>query len=186
MSSSSRPHWGAASSTICRRSSCAAIRPGTRIRWLFRSRVRFEASQEASPAQAAESRCAIAAARQGWRARQDHRRQAQAGEGRVAEARARRETGAMTLSRRDLEEGRMRAVYMEAVDPRHPLTDEQLAASLAAALKAKPTGSEWWVFAYGSLLWNPLFPFEDARPATLSGRHRRVCLWSPASRGTSN
>ena len=80
----------------------------------------------------------------------------------------------------------MRAVYMEAVDPRHPLTDEQLAASLAAALKAKPTGSEWWVFAYGSLLWNPLFPFEDARPATLSGRHRRFCLWSLASRGTSN
>jgi len=92
----------------------------------------------------------------------------------------------VTLSRRDLEEGRMRTVYMEAVDPRHPLTDEQLAASLAAALEAKPAGSEWWVFAYGSLLWNPLFPFEDAKPATLSGRHRRFCLWSLASRGTSN
>jgi cation transport protein ChaC len=92
----------------------------------------------------------------------------------------------VTLSRRDLEEGRMRAVYMEAVDPRHPLTDEQLAASLAAALKAKPAGAEWWVFAYGSLLWNPLFPFEDAKAATLSGRHRRFCLWSLASRGSAN
>ena len=92
----------------------------------------------------------------------------------------------MTLSRRDLEEGRMRAVYMEAVDPRHPLTDEQLASSLAATLEVKPAASEWWVFAYGSLLWNPLFPFEDARPATLSGRHRRFCLWSLASRGTCN
>jgi cation transport protein ChaC len=92
----------------------------------------------------------------------------------------------MTLSRRDLEEGRMRAVYMEAVDPRHPLTDEELDASLAAALKDKPSGSDWWVFAYGSLLWNPLFPFEDAKPATLSGRHRRFCLWSLASRGSAN
>jgi len=92
----------------------------------------------------------------------------------------------MTLSRRDLEEDRMRAVYMEAVDPRHPLTDEDLAASLAATLEAKPSGSDWWVFAYGSLLWNPLFPFEDARPATLAGRHRRFCLWSLASRGTCN
>ena len=92
----------------------------------------------------------------------------------------------MTLSRRDLEEGRMRAVYMEAVDPRHPLTDEELAASLAATLEARPAGSGWWVFAYGSLLWNPLFPFEDARPATLAGRHRRFCLWSLASRGTCN
>ena len=92
----------------------------------------------------------------------------------------------MTLSRRDLEEGRMRAVYMEAVDPRHPLTDAELEASLAVTVKAKPAGADWWVFAYGSLLWNPLFPFEDARTATLAGRHRRFCLWSLASRGTCN
>jgi len=91
----------------------------------------------------------------------------------------------MTLSRRDLEEGRMRAAYMAEVDPRHPLTDEQLAASLAATLQQKPAGTDWWVFAYGSLLWNPLFPFEDARLATLAGRHRRFCLWSLATRGTS-
>lgn len=80
----------------------------------------------------------------------------------------------------------MRAVYMEAVDPRHPLTDEALDASLAATLAARPARCDWWVFAYGSLLWNPLFPFEDARPATLAGRHRRFCLWSLASRGTCN
>ncbi|HEV3240109.1 MAG TPA: gamma-glutamylcyclotransferase [Casimicrobiaceae bacterium] len=92
----------------------------------------------------------------------------------------------MTLSRRDLEEGRMRAVYVAAIDPSHALTDEELAASLNATLKCKPPGSGWWVFAYGSLLWNPLFPFDEARPATLSGRHRRFCLWSLASRGTSN
>jgi len=92
----------------------------------------------------------------------------------------------MNLSRRDLEEGRMRAVYVEALDGRHALTDEELAVSLAAALKSKPADSDWWVFAYGSLLWNPLFPFEDARRATLSGRRRRFCLWSLASRGTPN
>lgn len=79
----------------------------------------------------------------------------------------------------------MRAVYAAAIDPRHALTDQQLAASLAATLQRKPPRSAWWVFAYGSLLWNPLFPFEDARPATLNGRHRRFCLWSLASRGTS-
>ena len=80
----------------------------------------------------------------------------------------------------------MRAIYVEALDGRHALTDEELAVSLAETLKSKPAGSDWWVFAYGSLLWNPLFPFEDARRATLSGRRRRFCLWSLASRGTTN
>ena len=65
---------------------------------------------------------------------------------------------AMTLSRRDLEEGRMREVYVEALAEGHALTDEQLSASLTETLNAKPKGAGWWVFAYGSLLWNPLFP----------------------------
>ena len=91
----------------------------------------------------------------------------------------------MTLSRRDLEEGRMRAIYMATVDAHRALSDEALAASLAATLAKKPAGSGWWVFAYGSLLWNPLFPFADAKPALLSGLHRHFCLWSLGSRGTS-
>jgi len=91
----------------------------------------------------------------------------------------------MTLSRRDLEEGRMRAVYVEALDSHRALSDDALAASLAAALARRPAHADWWVFAYGSLLWNPLFPFVEARPATLRGKHRRFCLWSLASRGTT-
>jgi cation transport protein ChaC len=89
----------------------------------------------------------------------------------------------MTLSRRDLEEGRMRAVYIEALAEGHALTDEQLSESLTATLAARPKGVGWWVFAYGSLLWNPLFPFAESRPASLHGLHRRFCLWSLASRG---
>jgi glutathione-specific gamma-glutamylcyclotransferase len=92
----------------------------------------------------------------------------------------------MTLSRRDLEEHRLRAVYMTAVDPKGTLSDEALAASLAATLARRPHAAGWWVFAYGSLLWNPLFPFDEARPATLRGVHRRFCLWSKASRGTTD
>jgi cation transport protein ChaC len=90
----------------------------------------------------------------------------------------------MTLSRRDLEEGRMRALYIAAVDASRALSDEALAASLAETLARRPAGAGWWIFAYGSLLWNPLFPFADARPATLFGLHRRFCLWSLTSRGT--
>jgi len=90
----------------------------------------------------------------------------------------------MTLSRRDLEEGRMREVYIEALAEGHALTDEQLSESLTKTLNEKPKGAGWWVFAYGSLLWNPLFPFAESRRASVHGLHRRFCLLSLASRGT--
>lgn len=89
-----------------------------------------------------------------------------------------------TLCRRDLEQGRMREVYAAAVDPERALNDEQLAASLRETLARKPKGCGWWIFGYGSLLWNPLFPVAETRVARLRGLHRRFCLWSLASRGT--
>jgi len=89
----------------------------------------------------------------------------------------------MTLSRRDLEENRMRSVYVEALSGHHALTDEELSVSLTATLGKRPAGAGWWVFAYSSLLWNALFPFAESRPARVRGFHRRFCLWSLASRG---
>jgi len=77
----------------------------------------------------------------------------------------------------------MREIYLAAVDPRRPLTDLQLSASLNATLAARPKGAGWWVFGYGSLLWNPIFPIAESRTVLLRGYHRRFCLWSLASRG---
>ena len=88
------------------------------------------------------------------------------------------------LSRGDLENDRMREVYRLTIGASHILSDRQLSESLNATLAAKPKGAGWWVFAYGSLLWNPLFPVAEMRPAMLGGLHRRFCLWSLASRGT--
>src|SRR4029450_13496521 len=51
-------------------------------------------------------------------------------------------------------------------------------------LAQRPKGAGWWVFAYGSLLWNPLFPVAEMRPASLRGLHRRFCLWLLAWLGT--
>jgi glutathione-specific gamma-glutamylcyclotransferase len=90
----------------------------------------------------------------------------------------------MTLSRRDLEEHRMREIYVSELGAAHALSDIELSESLTTTLAAKPKGAGWWVFAYGSLLWNPIFPVAEMRPGTLSGLHRRFCLWSLASRGT--
>ena len=41
-----------------------------------------------------------------------------------------------------------------------------------------------WVFAYGSLMWNPEMAFAETRPAVLHGYHRRFCLYSRDYRGT--
>lgn len=90
----------------------------------------------------------------------------------------------MTLSRSYLEAGQMRELYINAVDEERALTEEQLSASLTATLATKPKGAGWWVFGYGSLLWNPLFPVAEARAATVHGLHRTFCLRSLASRGT--
>ncbi|MEN9775233.1 MAG: hypothetical protein RL322_2303 [Pseudomonadota bacterium] len=41
-----------------------------------------------------------------------------------------------------------------------------------------------WVFAYGSLIWNPEFEFEHSERARLCGYHRAFCISSTRYRGT--
>ena len=42
----------------------------------------------------------------------------------------------------------------------------------------------FWIFAYGSLMWNPGFEAEEHILATLSGYHRSFCMASIVYRGT--
>jgi cation transport protein ChaC len=43
-----------------------------------------------------------------------------------------------------------------------------------------------WIFAYGSLLWDPGFVPAEARPATLMGWQRSFCMWSVHYRGSAS
>ena len=47
------------------------------------------------------------------------------------------------LSRRDLEEGRMRDLYLAAVDSGRALSDEQLSTSLTETLALRPKDSQF-------------------------------------------
>ncbi|GEO42209.1 hypothetical protein SAE02_63570 [Skermanella aerolata] len=47
-----------------------------------------------------------------------------------------------------------------------------------------PPGTDLWVFGYGSLMWNPEFPYAERRQALLRGYHRRFCVYSHRYRGT--
>jgi cation transport protein ChaC len=43
---------------------------------------------------------------------------------------------------------------------------------------------DFWVFGYGSLMWQPGFPHCEAVPALLRGYHRSFCVYSHHYRGT--
>jgi len=43
---------------------------------------------------------------------------------------------------------------------------------------------DFWVFGYGSLMWNPGFRFTERKPAVVHGFHRSLCMYSYMYRGT--
>jgi len=64
------------------------------------------------------------------------------------------------------------------------LTDEQREATRAAVLARR--GADLWVFAYGSLMWDPGVHIVEIRTATLNGFHRSFCLKSKIGRGSAD
>ena len=62
-------------------------------------------------------------------------------------------------------------------------TDAEFAAMAADVLAGAPEG-DLWLFAYGSLIWNPGHEFVEHRQATARGWHRSFCLKLTRWRGT--
>ena len=95
-------------------------------------------------------------------------------------------SGQMRLTQRHVE-----LVVREMADPGFiPLpgyrvaTDEDYDALVAEILAASPEEG-LWVFAYGSLLWNPAFDFVDRHLGVAHGWHRDFCLgWDRRFRGS--
>jgi len=65
-----------------------------------------------------------------------------------------------------------------------PLSEEARAQSLGAIRRAMPEEGPVWVFAYGSLIWDPCFAFDAKETAVLDGFRRAFNFWSVLSRGT--
>jgi glutathione-specific gamma-glutamylcyclotransferase len=82
------------------------------------------------------------------------------------------------------------AVARELPDPgsgvfigRRAATDEDYDAVVQSLIAGAPAGG-FWVFAYGSLIWNPAFDFVQRRLAIARGWRRAFCLgWDYRFRG---
>ena len=64
------------------------------------------------------------------------------------------------------------------------VTDAERNAQVDAILARAPRPGRVWVFAFGSLIWNPAFHFVERRTARIHGFHRQFCLWARAGRGS--
>ena len=64
------------------------------------------------------------------------------------------------------------------------MSDEERRRQIDAMLAAAPEPGRVWVFAFGSLIWNPAFLYAERRVARVHGWHRQFCLWVRAGRGS--
>jgi cation transport protein ChaC len=60
---------------------------------------------------------------------------------------------------------------------------ERIDESMRATLQGRPRGAVW-IFAYGSLMWNPQLELTEVRRGRLEGWHRSFCLRAIAGRGS--
>jgi len=88
------------------------------------------------------------------------------------------------LRRLDLENNLLRRALEDTPLAAKLLSEEELEATLQHALASPYRTPDVWLFAYGSLVWNPVLDFEERVVATVHGYHRSFCLWSRINRGT--
>lgn len=92
---------------------------------------------------------------------------------------------ALKLTRESLLDGSLHAVARATLGPTvRFMTEAERAAQIGAMLAAAQRPGRIWVFAFGSLIWNPAFHFVERRTARIHGFHRQFCLWARAGRGS--
>ncbi|AFZ33292.1 ChaC family protein [Gloeocapsa sp. PCC 7428] len=91
--------------------------------------------------------------------------------------------GMIALTRAYLESRKLQELVLQSGLDLRVLNETELEQSIQDILKGR-SHSDVWIFAYGSLIWNPTVKFSDRRVGMIYGWHRRFCLWTPLGRGT--
>ena len=91
----------------------------------------------------------------------------------------------LKLTRESILDGTLHAAVRATAGPDARFaTDAERAEQVRSILARSPRPGRVWVFAFGSLIWNPAFHFVERRTARIHGFHRQFCLWSRAGRGS--
>ena len=90
-----------------------------------------------------------------------------------------------TISRASLLDGSAMAAIRALAPPEMVFrTEEELESSITDTLALWTGTDDIYVFAYGSLMWNPAVHYEEALQATIKGWSRKFCLWMYLARGS--
>ena len=89
------------------------------------------------------------------------------------------------ITRQSILDGTLLAAVRASLGPGQRLmTDDERASDIQSILSRAPDTDRVWVFAFGSLIWNPAFEFVEQRTARIHGWRRAFCLWNKAGRGS--
>ncbi len=87
------------------------------------------------------------------------------------------------LSRESILNGDMRKLAESQPGLVRLMSDEDRRHWIEKTLSGAPSMEQIWVFAYGSLIWNPAFIWAEQFPCTVQGYHRSFCFWTKLGRG---
>lgn len=88
------------------------------------------------------------------------------------------------LNRESLLSGEIQALAASRPGYITLMTDEARNEMVEDLIANAPSQSEIWVFAYGSLIWNPAIEFDAKSRCTIEGYHRSFCFWTTLGRGS--
>ena len=85
---------------------------------------------------------------------------------------------------RDVDLAALDAQLLEAGFPADWRTPDDQREANGHAWLADHRDRDLWVFAYGSLMWDPGMEFAEVRRGAVTGYARSFCLWDDGARGT--
>jgi len=88
------------------------------------------------------------------------------------------------LNRQSLLSGEIQDIARSRLGSLRLMTDGERNQLVAETIANAPDKSNFWVFAYGSLIWNPALEFDHQSRCVIKDYHRSFCFWTKFGRGS--